>query len=77
MVQQFCILLRYLNITKLLKFKMFALKSKSGHRVLYRIYDNLGDTSIKYIFFSVCLFFLFTITGGNKAIIVELKKKLF
>ena len=26
-----------------------------------------------YIFSSVCLFFLFTITGRNEAIIVELK----
>ena len=31
-------------------------------------------TAIKDIFFSVCLFFLLTITGRNEAIIVELKK---
>ena len=35
---------------------------------------NLWDTAIKYIFFSVRLFFLFTTTGRNKAIIVELKE---
>ena len=29
---------------------------------------------MKNIFFSVCLFFLLTITGRNEAIIVELKK---
>ena len=36
---------------------------------------NLLDTAIKGIFFSVCLFFLITITGTgiNEASIVELK----
>ena len=37
------------------------------------IYVNLGDTTLKGIFFYVYLFFLLTITGRNKAIIVELK----
>ena len=34
---------------------------------------NFLDTAIKHIFFSVCLFFLFTNTSRNKAIIVEFK----
>ena len=37
------------------------------------IYVNLGDTAIKYKYFSVCLFFLLTIAGGHQAVIVELK----
>ena len=42
--------------------------------LFFRIYVNLWDTAIKYVFACVCLFFLFTITGTNEAIIVELKK---
>ena len=40
-----------------------------GFSCFFRIYVNLWYTAIKDIFFSVCLFFLLTITGRNEAIL--------
>ena len=49
MVQLFCIFLRYVNITKLLKFKMFAPKSYSGHwltwlNIFAKLKEDLMET---------------------------------